>query len=93
MIHSIRRKCSSKNGNDAVCSSLHQHCSVLLCNMFTKAFKLEVTHETIYIDVRSLNSIARPASFLVLSTIYSLFVCNTSLLGAWVSPEGVDESQ
>jgi hypothetical protein len=83
MIHSIRKQCSSSNGNDADCSSLHQHCNVMLCNMFTKAFKLLVTHETIYIDVRSLNSIARLASFLVLSTIYSLFVCNTSLLGAW----------
>ena len=81
MIHSMRRKCSSKNGNDVVV--LRQHCNVMLCNMFTKAFKLLVTHETIYIDVRSLNSIARLASFLVLSTIYSLFVCNTSLLGAW----------
>jgi hypothetical protein len=40
--------------------------------MFTKAFKLQVTHKTIYIDEGSLNSIARPASFLVLSTIYSL---------------------
>jgi hypothetical protein len=51
--------------------------------MFTKAFKLQVTHKTIYIDEGSLNSIARPASFLVLSTIYSLFACNISLLGAW----------
>jgi len=55
----------------------------MLCNMFTKAFKLQVTHKTIYIDEGSLNSIARPASFLVLSTIYSLFACNISLLGAW----------
>ena len=78
MIHSIRRKCSSKNGNDVVCSSLHQHCNVMLCNMFTKAFKLLVTHKTIYIDESSLNSNARPASILVLSTIYSLFDCNTS---------------
>ena len=53
--------------------------------MFTKAFKLNVTHKTIHIDQSSFKSVARPASFLVLSTIHSLFhvVCGTSLLGVW----------